>query len=107
MLREHPILIACDEVGRGALAGHVAVGAVVIDAPCARKRVPQGLRDSKLVPEHRRAEVAARDASWVQASAVGWASSAEIDDVGIISTHTNDRTQLAICEVSLFSWANE
>ena len=53
LLREHAILIACDEVGRGALAGPVAVGAVVIDAPRSRKRVPQGLRDSKLVPEHR------------------------------------------------------
>ena len=84
LLREHAILIACDEVGRGALAGPVAVGAVVIDAPRSRKRVPEGLRDSKLVPEHRRAEVAARAASWVSASAVGWASSAEIDDIGIM-----------------------
>src|SRR5690606_30899465 len=29
-------------------------------------------------------DVAVRAASWVQASAVGWASSAEIDEVGII-----------------------
>lgn len=84
LLREHPLLIACDEVGRGALAGPVAVGAVVIDAPRSRKRVPQGLRDSKLVPEHRRPEVAARAASWVSASAVGWASAAEIDEIGIM-----------------------
>jgi ribonuclease HII len=84
LLREHAIVIACDEVGRGALAGPVAVGAVVIDAARSRKRVPQGLRDSKLVPEHRRAEVAARAASWVSASAVGWASSVEIDEIGIM-----------------------
>jgi ribonuclease HII len=84
LLREHPIVIACDEVGRGALAGPVAVGAAVIDAPRARKRIPQGLRDSKLVPELRRADVAARAASWVSASAVGWATSAEIDEVGIM-----------------------
>jgi ribonuclease HII len=84
LLREHAIFIACDEVGRGALAGPVAVGAVVIDAARSRKRVPQGLRDSKLVPEHRRAEVAARAASWVSASAVGWASSVEIDEIGIM-----------------------
>jgi ribonuclease HII len=56
----------------------------MIDDPRSRKRVPQGLRDSKLVPEHRRAEVAARAASWVSASAVGWASSAEIDEIGIM-----------------------
>lgn len=84
LLRENAIVIACDEVGRGALAGPVAVGAVAIDAPRARKRVPMGLRDSKLVPEHRRAEVAARAASWVSASAVGWASSVEIDEIGIM-----------------------
>ena len=84
LLREHALVIACDEVGRGALAGPVAVGAAVIDAPRARKRVPQGLRDSKLVPEPKRAAVASRAASWVSASAVGWASSAEIDEVGIM-----------------------
>jgi len=84
LLREHALVIACDEVGRGALAGPVAVGAAVVDAPRSRKRVPQGLRDSKLVPELRRAEVAQRAASWTAASAVGWASAAEIDEVGIM-----------------------
>ncbi|WP_194411407.1 ribonuclease HII [Microbacterium cremeum] len=84
LLREHALVIACDEVGRGALAGPVAVGAAVIDAPRSRKRVPAGLRDSKLVPEPKRADVASRAAAWVAASAVGWASSAEIDEVGII-----------------------
>ncbi len=84
LLKDHALVIACDEVGRGALAGPVAVGAAVIDAPRARKRIPQGLRDSKLVPEARRADVAVRAASWVSASAVGWASSAEIDEMGIM-----------------------
>lgn len=84
LLKEHALVIACDEVGRGALAGPVAVGAAVIDARRSRTRVPQGLRDSKLVPEPRRADVAARAASWVSASAVGWASAAEIDEVGIM-----------------------
>lgn len=84
LLRERTLIVACDEVGRGALAGPVAVGAVAVDAARARKRVPSGLRDSKLVPEARRPEVAARAAEWVCASAVGWATSAEIDDIGII-----------------------
>lgn len=84
LLKEHTLVIACDEVGRGALAGPVAVGAAVMDASGARRRIPQGLRDSKLVPEPKRADVAARAASWVQASAVGWSSSAEIDQVGIM-----------------------
>ncbi|MBS1905373.1 MAG: ribonuclease HII [Actinobacteria bacterium] len=84
LLREHPLLIALDEVGRGALAGPVAVGATVIDAAAARRRVPQGLRDSKLVPEKRRPEVAERAGAWAPASAVGWAGSTEIDEVGIM-----------------------
>lgn len=84
LLREHPLVISCDEVGRGALAGPVAVGATVMDAAHARRRIPQGLRDSKLIPEARRDDVARRAASWVAASAVGWASSEEIDRIGIL-----------------------
>lgn len=84
LLKQHALIIACDEVGRGALAGPVAVGAVAIDPARARKRVPVGLRDSKLIPEGRRREVAARATAFVQESAVGWASSDEIDEIGII-----------------------
>ncbi|MBU4464661.1 MAG: ribonuclease HII [Actinobacteria bacterium] len=84
LLRDFPLVIACDEVGRGALAGPVAVGAATLDAVGARRRIPQGLRDSKLVPELRRADVAARSSAWVGASAVGWASASEIDEVGIM-----------------------
>jgi ribonuclease HII len=84
LLKECDLIISLDEVGRGALAGPVAVGAAVMDAAGARRRVPDGLRDSKLVTEKRRPEVAARAAAWVQASAVGWASAAEVDEVGIM-----------------------
>lgn len=84
LLGECDLIISLDEVGRGALAGPVAVGAAVMDAAGARRRVPEGLRDSKLVPEKRRPDVAARAAAWVQASGVGWASAAEIDEVGIM-----------------------
>lgn len=84
LLGECELIISLDEVGRGALAGPVAVGAAVMDATGARRRVPEGLRDSKLVTEKRRPEVAARAAAWVQASAVGWASAAEVDEIGIM-----------------------
>ena len=84
LLGECGVIIALDEVGRGALAGPVAVGAALMDAAGARRRVPEGLRDSKLVTEKRRPEVAARAAAWVQASAVGWASAEEVDQVGIM-----------------------
>lgn len=84
LLREHQVVIACDEVGRGALAGPVAVGAAVIDSRVARRGVPTGLRDSKLIAERRRAEVAERAAQWAMCSAVGWASPSEIDGEGIM-----------------------
>ncbi|MDN3444494.1 ribonuclease HII [Microbacterium sp. APC 3901] len=84
LLTDCDLIISLDEVGRGALAGPVAVGAAVMDAAGARRRVPEGLRDSKLVTERRRPDVAARAAAWVQASGVGWASAAEVDAVGIM-----------------------
>ncbi len=84
LLKEHSLVIACDEVGRGALAGPVAVGAVAADAAFSRRRIPEGLRDSKLIVEPRRAGIAERARAWVPAHAVGWASAAEVDDVGII-----------------------
>lgn len=84
LIEECELIISLDEVGRGALAGPVAVGAAVMDAAGSRRRVPEGLRDSKLVTEKKRPEVAERAAAWVAASAVGWASAAEIDEVGIM-----------------------
>lgn len=99
ILREHRLIIALDEVGRGALAGPVAVGAAVIDAATARRRVPEGLRDSKLVPERHRPEVAARAAAFVPASAVGWAGNDEIDEAGIMVAlgRAASRAILAAC----------
>ncbi|UWF78475.1 MULTISPECIES: ribonuclease HII [Microbacterium] len=84
LLKEFDLIIALDEVGRGALAGPVAVGAAVMDAAGARRRVPEGLRDSKLITERRRPEIAEKARGWVLASGVGWASAAEIDEVGIM-----------------------
>lgn len=84
LLEECELIVSLDEVGRGALAGPVAVGAAVMDAAGARRRVPEGLRDSKLVTERRRPDVAARAAAWVRMSGVGWASAAEVDEVGIM-----------------------
>lgn len=84
LLRENALVIACDEVGRGALAGPVAVGAVVVDASIIRRRIPEGLRDSKLIAQSRRAEVALRADAWVRESAVGWADAAEVDERGIL-----------------------
>ncbi|MDO9591401.1 MAG: ribonuclease HII [Microcella sp.] len=76
------VVIGCDEVGRGAIAGVVAVGACAIiasvDAPPAR------LRDSKLLSPARRAEVEPLVHEWAVACAVGEAQPDEIDARGII-----------------------
>lgn len=72
-----------DEVGRGALAGPVSVGVVVIDA--ATKAAPSGVRDSKLLSAAARLDLEPRIRRWAKDTAVGHASNAEIDDIGIIA----------------------
>jgi ribonuclease HII len=73
-------VIGCDEVGRGAIAGPVALGLCVVDL---ERRVPRGLRDSKLLPEKRRVELEPQVSRWAVHSAVGMASNAEIDELGL------------------------
>ena len=75
-------LAAIDEVGRGALAGPVAVGVVVIDIDT--PSAPRGVRDSKACPAAERQALAPRIRAWARQSGVGMASSQEIDAVGII-----------------------
>jgi len=77
------LLAAMDEVGRGALAGPVSVGVVLLDPDC--KPGPQGLRDSKLLTHDARVSLAPRIRRWAPASAVGHASAAEIDAIGILA----------------------
>ncbi|WP_156759520.1 ribonuclease HII [Microbacterium karelineae] len=84
LLESSPVVFGLDEVGRGALAGPVTVGASVIDAAVAARPIPEGLRDSKLVTEKRRPDVAERAAEWVLCTTLGWATPGEVDEVGII-----------------------
>jgi len=76
-------LAAMDEVGRGALAGPVTVGVVVVTASIGR--VPPGLRDSKLLSPAARESLVRPIRRWVTEYAVGHASPAEIDTIGIIA----------------------
>ena len=76
------VLIGVDEVGRGAIAGPVAVGAVAVD-PWAVE-VPLGVRDSKLLSERRREVLYPSVRAWGFARAVGFASAAEVDGQGIV-----------------------
>jgi ribonuclease HII len=76
-------VIGCDEVGRGAIAGPVAVGLCVVDAGVGP--MPVGLRDSKLLSEKRREELAPLASGWALHSAVGLASALEVDTIGIVA----------------------
>ena len=77
------LLAGIDEVGRGALAGPVSVGIAVIDLQ--QQKLLADVRDSKLlkISERERLEPLVR--AWSVASAVGHASAAEIDALGIIA----------------------
>ena len=77
-------VIGCDEVGRGAIAGPVAVGLSVVETGV--RGIPVGLRDSKLLSEKRREELAPLAAAWVQYSAVGMATADEVDRIGIMAS---------------------
>ena len=59
----HRLLAGMDEVGRGALAGPVTVGVVVIDETC-RSRAARRASDSKLLTPHARG-------GWCRASSAG------------------------------------
>jgi ribonuclease HII len=78
-----PLIAGCDEVGRGALAGPVTVGIVVVDARSVVTRTV--LRDSKLLTPEKRVELVPLVRSWGIGSAVGHASAEEIDSLGIMA----------------------
>lgn len=84
LLREGAALVAgMDEVGRGSLAGPVSVGVVVVTATT--RSAPQGVADSKLLTPLARTALLPALRRWGVARAVGHASSAEIDELGIIA----------------------
>jgi ribonuclease HII len=80
--RGFKFLIGIDEVGRGALAGPVVVGGVVLTK---ESNLIDGVTDSKLIPEKRRKQLAGLiQKSGVQIS-FGEASNREIDEIGIVA----------------------
>ena len=73
------IVVGMDEVGRGAWAGPISVGAAVLP----RGRRVYKVRDSKLLTEGEREALFGRIALWCRAWAVGHASAAECDELGM------------------------
>lgn len=83
----HRFVIGMDEVGRGAIAGPVAVGVSLIDrdGKANSQPWPEKLCDSKLISEKVRNELLAPVSDWVEASAVGMVSAQRIDSEGIVA----------------------
>lgn len=75
----HEFVVGLDEVGRGAWAGPLTIGAAVLP----RDRRVYGVRDSKQLTEPRREELFDRVAGWCVTWSVGHASHAECDELGM------------------------
>lgn len=79
----YDLVAGIDEVGRGAIAGPVSVGVVIV-SPRSRT-APEGLRDSKLLTPMARARLDPRIRRWAVSHAVGHATCSEIDQWGLIA----------------------
>jgi ribonuclease HII len=75
-------VVGVDEVGRGAIAGPVAVGVAAVTIEVGR--TPQGLADSKLLTPARRTALVPVVERWA-ATAVGMADAAFVDQHGIVA----------------------
>jgi ribonuclease HII len=74
------VIVGCDEVGRGALAGPVVAAAVVLDYG----RLPAGLGDSKQIPREQREELATAIRGSAVAFAVCRIEAREIERINIL-----------------------
>src|SRR5487761_2312467 len=74
------IVVGIDEVGRGALAGPMTVGAVVVRE---LRLPPIGLTDSKLLSAARRESLVDPIERWAAETSLGWVSAQEIDSWGM------------------------
>lgn len=76
-------VVACvDEVGRGAIAGPVVLGVIVLTAPLIP--MPAGIRDSKLLSSKARQHMLPQIQEWASSTSVGSATADEIDELGIM-----------------------
>ena len=76
----HIHLAGCDEAGRGALAGPVVAGAVILDP----QRPIAGLRDSKVLSRAERQRLANEIREHALAWALGESSAEEVDAINVL-----------------------
>lgn len=79
----HTWVAGLDEVGRGAWAGPVTVGAAVVQVDRTEASMPRWLRDSKQLSEGRRESEFLAIGAWCDEWAIGHASPAECDQWGM------------------------
>jgi ribonuclease HII len=75
-------VVGIDEVGRGAWAGPLVVGAAILP----REKRVLGVRDSKMLSERERERLFDRIAAWCEAWATGAASQQECDELGMAAS---------------------
>lgn len=80
LLARGEIVVGIDEVGRGALAGPMLVGAVVVGDV---RPPPVGLRDSKRLTSAQRVALVAPIEAWALGWSLGSANAREIDEWGL------------------------
>jgi ribonuclease HII len=76
-------ILGIDEVGRGALAGPLVTGAVILG----ESRI-NGLKDSKLLSIKTRQELSTKIYKRCVFASLGWVSSAELDAIGLTAATT-------------------
>jgi len=87
-----PSVAGIDEAGRGALAGPVAAGAVILPPVERMVELLKGVRDSKQMTPRARLISREKILQYATSWGVGFASSEEIDQMGILPA-----TRLAAC----------
>lgn len=80
------LVAGVDEVGRGALAGPITVGVVVVGAGTAP--APPGLADSKELSPAQRLKLVEPIKAWCVDWAIGHAESDEVDGLGVTASLT-------------------
>ncbi len=94
------LIAGLDEAGRGALAGPVTVGLVLLPNLAHLVRALSGVRDSKQMTPRQREQRAATIKSVAQAWSLGWADADEIDSIGI-SAATRLAAERALAALTL------
>lgn len=74
-------ILGIDEVGRGAWAGPLVIGAVILGEPI------KGLKDSKLLSANQRHELSEEILEKAEFVGLGWAEPDEIDSYGLSAAH--------------------